>query len=333
MPSDIKLNENTVAVEGNLGIGTANPARQLHVEGNEIHSGGSGAGFSFSDRKKSFVNSPHQGERWVWYAQDGVAHLWSGENVLTISKLNGTIVTTTVQAKSGSFPEGLSATVTQLRGKENRVLCTAEALALNHPSAPTKMVVEDDTMRVRGSVVGAAVARAESDPFPQPGPGPMPDLPTQVPIPPRLALFHEYGNGKDALVLNQSQRYTQGVRIEGNLHVNGALTHASSIALKENVTMLSIQEAMSALQRLQPVTFSYKADEQKEMHAGFIAEDVPDLVAKSNHQAIGSMDVVAVLTAVVQEQQRTIAKLAARVERLLHGAVQESDGFQGVEGE
>jgi hypothetical protein len=76
---------------------------------------------------------------------------------------------------------------------------------------------------------------------------------------------------------------------------------------------------MAALQVLQPVTFTYKADEQQEQHAGFIAEDAPDLVAKSNRQAVGQMDVVAVLTAVVKEQQRTIADLTAKVDTLAQG--------------
>lgn len=86
MASDIKLNENAVVVEGNVGVGTNNPARPLHVEGNEIHSGGPGAGFSFSDRTKpGLVNNPQNGERWVWYAHEGKARLWSGRDVLVIA--------------------------------------------------------------------------------------------------------------------------------------------------------------------------------------------------------------------------------------------------------
>jgi hypothetical protein len=64
------------------------------------------------------------------------------------------------------------------------------------------------------------------------------------------------------------------------------------------------------------VTYTYKADDTKEQHVGFIAEDVPDLVAKADRTAVSAMDVVAVLTKVVQEQQRTIAELAAEVTTL-----------------
>jgi sulfur relay (sulfurtransferase) DsrF/TusC family protein len=73
---------------------------------------------------------------------------------------------------------------------------------------------------------------------------------------------------------------------------------------------------MVALQGLDAVTFTYKADATKEQHVGFIAEDVPELVAKANRKAVSPMDVVAVLTKVVQEQQRTIADLAAKVHSL-----------------
>ncbi len=81
MASDIKLNENSVILEGTVGIGTNNPIRSLHVEGSEIHSSGEGSGFSFDDRKKG------NAERWVWYAHDGVANLFSqktGQNALSI---------------------------------------------------------------------------------------------------------------------------------------------------------------------------------------------------------------------------------------------------------
>lgn len=69
-----------------IGIGATTPARALHVEGQEIHSGGAVGGFSFADRNTGgFVNSPGQGQRWVLYAQGTKAHLWSGGNKLTVT--------------------------------------------------------------------------------------------------------------------------------------------------------------------------------------------------------------------------------------------------------
>jgi hypothetical protein len=61
---------------GNLGLGVATPGRRLHVEGSEIHSGGQDAGFSFSNRGTTGI-SGDLGERWVWYAMQKVARLWT----------------------------------------------------------------------------------------------------------------------------------------------------------------------------------------------------------------------------------------------------------------
>ena len=185
--ADIQLDQNTVIIEGNVGVGTSSPVRMLHVEGSEIHSGGAESGFSFADRTKG------NGERWLWYAQNGEAHLWSqkfGVNVVTLR-------TDTVGIGELAMPVGR---------------LTAGAL--------TTGLIE--------------------------GVGPL--------------------TGGPALV-----------NIQGNVKVTGTLTQASSIALKENVSELSGQEAMAALQRLSAVKFHYKADAKKEQRLGFIAEDVPDL--------------------------------------------------------
>jgi len=69
-----------------LGIGADEVRTSLHVEGTEIHSGGPVGGLSFADRTtEEFVESPTEGERWVWYAQGGTARLWSGQDRLTVS--------------------------------------------------------------------------------------------------------------------------------------------------------------------------------------------------------------------------------------------------------
>ncbi len=61
--------------------------------------------------------------------------------------------------------------------------------------------------------------------------------------------------------------------------------------------------------------FEYKASPGEEQ-LGFIAEDVPELVASSDRKGLAPMDVVAVLTKVVQEQQKTIEELRARLDAL-----------------
>ncbi|MDH3441501.1 MAG: tail fiber domain-containing protein, partial [Gammaproteobacteria bacterium] len=94
----------------------------------------------------------------------------------------------------------------------------------------------------------------------------------------------------------------------------GVWTNASSRALKENIESLSADAALETLAELEPVQFNYKND-QAEGHVGFIAEDVPDLVAMQDRDGLSAMDIVAVLTKVVQEQQRKIEALEARLEQ------------------
>ena len=103
------------------------------------------------------------------------------------------------------------------------------------------------------------------------------------------------------MVINPQSRYKDGVRMEGNVHVTGALTHASSIALKENIAKLSGPEAMTTLRGLNAVKFSYKSDQRKQQHFGFIAEELPDALATADRDRFSPMDVIAVLTKAVQE--------------------------------
>jgi len=95
----------------------------------------------------------------------------------------------------------------------------------------------------------------------------------------------------------------------------GVWTNASSRKYKTDIKQLTAENAMAALTELKPVEFAYKADSQ-EKHVGFIAEDAPELVASKDRKGMSSMDVVAVLTKVVQEQQRTIAALSNRLATL-----------------
>jgi hypothetical protein len=95
----------------------------------------------------------------------------------------------------------------------------------------------------------------------------------------------------------------------------GVWTNASSRKYKEHIAELTSDEALAAFQSLTPVTYNYKIDKD-EKHIGFIAEDVPAILATKDRKGISPMDVVALLTKVVQEQQKTIAALKKEVEGL-----------------
>ena len=93
----------------------------------------------------------------------------------------------------------------------------------------------------------------------------------------------------------------------------GVWTNRSSRESKENIAVLSSGEAVAAVMALRPVSFSYKA-ERGEDYVGFIAEDVPGLLASGDGKSLSAMDVVAALTRVVQEQQRRIDELEAKIQ-------------------
>jgi hypothetical protein len=105
---------------------------------------------------------------------------------------------------------------------------------------------------------------------------------------------------------------THLIHLAGGAYSNGPTwVNASSRELKKNIQEISAEEAVKTVENLQPVSFNYKVGDQDE-HVGFIAEDVPELVATSNRKGLESMDIVAVLTKVVQEQQKTMYELLKR---------------------
>jgi len=104
--------------------------------------------------------------------------------------------------------------------------------------------------------------------------------------------------------------HSSGARLDAGNWVN-----ASSRSVKQDIHQLDGTAALDALKALEPVTFAYKENPGETM-VGFIAEDVPDLVATTDRKGLSSMDVAAVLTKVIQEQQKTIEEMRARLECL-----------------
>jgi hypothetical protein len=102
----------------------------------------------------------------------------------------------------------------------------------------------------------------------------------------------------------------------GGAYTNGSSwIDASSREYKENIKGLKVEDAIETLQGLNPVTFSYKVSPE-ENHVGFVAEEVPDLIATKDRKGLSPMDIVAVLAKVVQEQQKTISTLREELNEL-----------------
>src|SRR4030042_5737252 len=104
--------------------------------------------------------------------------------------------------------------------------------------------------------------------------------------------------------------------MSGGAYTNGAQwIDSSSREQKEAIESLTKEEAADTLMGLEPVKFAYKTD-PSEKHVGFIAEDVPDLIATKDRKGLSPMAIVAVLTRVVQEQGKTIQELSSEMKEL-----------------
>ena len=108
--------------------------------------------------------------------------------------------------------------------------------------------------------------------------------------------------------------YTNGTS-QARLTTAGVWQDSSSRAAKENIADLDADSAMKALHDLKPVRYNYKAL-PTDAKVGFIAEDVPEIVATPERQGLSALDIVAVVTKVVQEQQKTIEELNQRIAEL-----------------
>jgi len=128
---------------------------------------------------------------------------------------------------------------------------------------------------------------------------------------PRLTIIKSGNVG----IGTQTPSYPLHMASGAYVSVGGMWMDASSREFKDNVKGLKVKDAIEALQGLNPVTFNYKVSPE-ENHVGFVAEEVPDLVATKDRKGLSPMDIVAVLTKVVQEQQKIISFLREEVNEL-----------------
>lgn len=105
--------------------------------------------------------------------------------------------------------------------------------------------------------------------------------------------------------------FRNNLTIRASIAANGdmfatSFNPTSSREVKDHIVDLDSQIAAKALQQLNPVEYVYKDDTSGEKRVGFIAEDVPDLVANADRKSVPIMDVLALVTRVVKDQQQTI---------------------------
>ncbi len=134
---------------------------------------------------------------------------------------------------------------------------------------------------------------------------------TACPIVTRMVVDYNGNVGFGMMNASHPLHMAGGAYCTGTQWIN-----ASSRDYKENIKELSTEEALVTFNKLDPVTFTYKSENNGQQHVGFIAEEVPDLVATPDRKGLSAMDIAAVLTRVVQQQNKMISELTEKVKRL-----------------
>lgn len=128
-----------------------------------------------------------------------------------------------------------------------------------------------------------------------------------------------YPTGGENCVLDIGVSNDSGDRINlhasGGVYANGSLYWWSSRELKENIADIPVKEAKQLLESLNPVSFKYKGG-NKERTLGFIAEEVPSQLADPEQRAVSGMDIIAVLTSVLKDQQKAMTRMQKQIAAL-----------------
>jgi hypothetical protein len=104
------------------------------------------------------------------------------------------------------------------------------------------------------------------------------------------------------------------IHASGGVYANG-MYWSSSREIKDNIADLSVKEAKQLLDGLNPVSFKYK-ESTKERTLGFVAEEVPAVLADPDQRAVGAMDIIAVLTSVLKDQQKALNRMQKQIAAL-----------------
>ena len=78
-------------------------------------------------------------------------------------------------------------------------------------------------------------------------------------------------------VLTPNSTNYENVYIPGNLYVDGSIINPSDINLKENIEVLN-PLLTNKLEDLRPVSYTLKSDKVKQIHYGFIAQELEEVL-------------------------------------------------------
>jgi len=130
-----------------------------------------------------------------------------------------------------------------------------------------------------------------------------------------FSLNKDKSGGKEFILTGTSASNVELILGNGAKNTAGQWLDASSRAYKENIENLDDQTALDAFHKLQTVTYNYKTNKDEGI-VGFIAEDVPSLVAVKDRNALSALEISALLTKVVQLQDKEIKQMREDIKAL-----------------
>ena len=113
---------------------------------------------------------------------------------------------------------------------------------------------------------------------------------------------------------------TKTVMIPKDLLVLGSINNPSDINLKNNIEQITTDATI--LKNLNPVSFTFKDDEQNKKHFGFIAQELeilyPQLVSdnEGGFKTVNYIEMIPILLSQMKNMQREIDKLKDEIKKI-----------------
>ena len=111
---------------------------------------------------------------------------------------------------------------------------------------------------------------------------------------------------------------TKTVMIPKDLLVLGSINNPSDITLKDNIEPINLDD----FNKLNPVSFTFKDDEENKKHYGFIAQELetvyPELVTNTEigFKAVNYIEMIPILLSQMKNMQMEIDKLKEKITEL-----------------
>lgn len=211
--------------------------------------------------------------------------------------------------------------------QQRMIVSEAGNLGIGTLSPETKLHVADGGSITNGILIGTTVRGLIKNPWPYETIGvAQPNFNLRLESP-NAIIFHPGGSRNNVLWIDPQGNllHAKGARCDGLRWID----HSSGLH-KTDVDALSLEKALDALVDLRPVIFRYRVEDERIRHVGFIAEDVPELVASQDRKGVSAMDIVGVLTRVVQHQQQQITEIYTQLHRALARNNQVADVQNGL---